>query len=48
MAAAQYRIVSGADSEIHDEPHLPDSRLTDRDIHARAVRNMSLSSSYYC
>ena len=35
MATAQYRIVSGADSEIHDEPHLPDSRLTVRDIHAR-------------
>jgi len=35
MATAQYRIVSGADSEIHDEPHLPDSRLTVRDIHTR-------------
>jgi uncharacterized protein (DUF433 family) len=35
MATARYRIVSGADSEIHDEPHLPASRLTVRDIHAR-------------
>ena len=35
MATTRYRIVSGEDSEIHDEPHLPDSRITVREIHAR-------------
>ena len=35
MAKAEYRIVSGEDSEIHDEPHIEGSRLTVRTIHAR-------------
>lgn len=35
MAATRYRIVSGEDSETHDEPHLPDSRITVREVHAR-------------
>jgi len=34
MATTQYRIVAGTDSDIHDEPHLPESRLTVREIHA--------------
>jgi len=35
MSKTQYRIVSGADSEIHDEPHLEGRRITVRTIHAR-------------
>lgn len=35
MATSQYRIVSGDDSDIHDEPHLPDSRVTVREIRTR-------------
>jgi len=35
MATSQYRIVSGAESEIHDEPHLPDSRITVREVRGR-------------
>lgn len=36
MATQQYRIVSGEDSEIHNEPHIEGSRITVReDVHAR-------------
>ena len=35
MATAEYRIVSGSESELHNEPHLPDSRVTVREIHDR-------------
>ncbi len=35
MAAQIHRIVSGADSEIHDEPHIEGSRVTVQHIHAR-------------
>ena len=35
MAAQQYRIVSGADSTIHGEPHVEGSRITVRDIQQR-------------
>jgi len=38
MATSQYRIISGEDSEIHDEPHLPGSRITVRQIHARVEK----------
>ena len=35
MATQEYRIVSGEDSDIHDEPHVQGSRITVRDIYAR-------------
>lgn len=35
MATQEYQIVSGADSEIHDEPHIRESRITVRDIRQR-------------
>lgn len=35
MAAQIHRIVSWADSEIHDEPHIEGSRITVRSIHER-------------
>jgi uncharacterized protein (DUF433 family) len=35
MATQRYRIVSGEDSEIHDESHIEGSRITVRDVHAR-------------
>lgn len=35
MATQQYRIVSGEESDIHDEPHIEGSRITVRDVHAR-------------
>jgi uncharacterized protein (DUF433 family) len=35
MAKAEYRIVSGDESEIHDEPHIEGSRITVRTVHAR-------------
>lgn len=35
MATTQYRIVPGEESDLHDEPHVPDSRITVREIHAR-------------
>lgn len=38
MATQQYRIVSGEDSEIHNEPHIEGSRITVRDVHARVER----------
>ena len=35
MPKREYRIVSGENSEIHDEPHIEGRRLTVRTIHAR-------------
>jgi len=35
MATQEYRIVSGQESEIHDEPHIDESRITVRDVYAR-------------
>lgn len=35
MVAQEYQIVSSADSEIHDEPHIRESRITVRDIRQR-------------
>ena len=35
MATQTYRIVSGAESEIHEEPHIQGSRITVRHIHER-------------
>ena len=35
MATQQYRIVSGQESEIHDEPHIEGSRITVWDVHVR-------------
>jgi uncharacterized protein (DUF433 family) len=35
MATQQYRIVSGRESELHDEPHIEGSRITVRDVRAR-------------
>lgn len=35
MATQQYRIVSGEDSEIHNEPHIEGSRITVRDVYVR-------------
>lgn len=35
MATREYRIVSGGDSEIHDEPHIEGSRVTVRDVYVR-------------
>lgn len=35
MATQQYRIVSGEESEIHDEPHVEGSRVTVRDVYVR-------------
>lgn len=35
MATQEYRIVSGNDSEIHDEPHIQGSRVTVRDVTVR-------------
>ena len=35
MAAQEYRIVSGEDSEIHNEPHIEGSRVTVRDVYVR-------------
>ena len=35
MATQRYRIVSGADSEIHEEPHIEGSRITVRDVYTR-------------
>jgi uncharacterized protein (DUF433 family) len=35
MATQEYRIVSGEESEIHDEPHIEGSRITVRDVHSR-------------
>ena len=38
MAAQEYRIVSGEDSEIHNEPHIEGSRVTVRDVYVRVER----------
>ncbi|AGN00988.1 hypothetical protein L593_05195 [Salinarchaeum sp. Harcht-Bsk1] len=35
MAQASRRIVAGQDSELHDEPHITDSRVTVRFVHER-------------
>lgn len=35
MATQQYRIVSGEESEIHNEPHIEGSRITVRDVYVR-------------
>lgn len=35
MATQEYRIVSGTDSTLHDEPHVPGSRITVRDVQQR-------------
>jgi uncharacterized protein (DUF433 family) len=35
MATQQYRIVSGDDSEIHNEPHIEGSRITVQDVYTR-------------
>jgi len=35
MSETEYRIVPGAESELHDEPHLRGRRLTVRFIHGR-------------
>lgn len=37
MAAQEYWIVSGDDSEIHDEPHIEGSRITVRDVYVRVT-----------
>lgn len=42
MATQEYRIVSGEDSEIHNEPHIEGSRVTVRDVYVR-VENRGLS-----
>ena len=33
MTTHEYRIVPGDESEIHDEPHIPGSRITVRFVH---------------
>jgi uncharacterized protein (DUF433 family) len=35
MAVTKHRIVSGDDSEIHDEPHIEGSRVTVLHVHER-------------
>ncbi len=35
MSKQRYRIVSGEDSGIHDEPHVKGSRITVRHVHQR-------------
>ena len=35
MAKTEYRIVSGEESGIHDEPHIEGRRLTVRFVHGR-------------
>jgi len=41
MAVTEHRIVSGEDSEIHDEPHIKGSRVTVLHVHER-VENRGL------
>ena len=41
MAVTEHRIVSGEDSEIHDEPHIKGSRVTVLHVHER-VENLGL------
>jgi uncharacterized protein (DUF433 family) len=41
MSKTEYRIVSGEDSEIHDEPHIEGRRLTVRTVHARVDGGLS-------
>jgi uncharacterized protein (DUF433 family) len=42
MATQEYRIVSGEESEIHQEPHIEGSRVTVRDVYVR-VEHRGLS-----
>jgi uncharacterized protein (DUF433 family) len=35
MATQEHQIVSGSESEIHDEPHIRGSRVTVRDVQQR-------------
>jgi len=35
MATQEYRIISGEESEIHNEPHIEGSRITVRDVYVR-------------
>lgn len=35
MATQEYRIISGDESEIHNEPHIEGSRITVRDVFVR-------------
>lgn len=35
MATQEYRIISGKESEIHEEPHIEGSRVTVRDVAVR-------------
>ena len=35
MSKTEYRIVSGEESELHDEPHIEGRRLTVRFVHDR-------------
>jgi uncharacterized protein (DUF433 family) len=35
MATQEYRIVSGEESEIHNEPHIEGTRITVRDVYVR-------------
>lgn len=35
MATQEYKIVSGSESDLHDEPHVRGSRITVRDIQQR-------------
>lgn len=35
MATHEYRIITGDDSEIHNEPHIEGSRVTVRDVFVR-------------
>ena len=35
MATQEYQIVSGEDSDVHEEPHIRGSRITVRDVRER-------------
>lgn len=35
MATQEYRIISGEESEIHNEPHIEGSRITVQDVYVR-------------
>jgi uncharacterized protein (DUF433 family) len=38
MATQEYRIVSGEESEIHNEPHIEGSRISVRDVYVRVEK----------
>ena len=38
MATQEYRIVTGEDSDLHEEPHIEGSRLTIRLVHERVEK----------